>query len=195
MKPYRFILALPFFSLCLADPESAQPPAPAEGITYQQFINQLVTPENLTDCMAKMDGLIDQEEHLSAISQGAPQGLDAETKIGLHLSLRVAVSKQIVVYYLVVSRNGQELTFADAAKLTALFCDRAGLTHPIAITEGEKPVFYAEWLIKRSDWKSMQKMMAKVRAENRSEKDPQKAFLVAINREINARQAAPPSDP
>jgi hypothetical protein len=41
----------------------------------------------------------------------------------------------------------------------------------------------------------MKKMMAKVRTVNRSEKNPQRAFVIAINREIAARQAAPPSDP
>jgi hypothetical protein len=195
MKPCFFILALLFASACAADPQAAQPPAPAAGNAYQQFIDQLVTPENLTDCISKMDGLIDEEEHLAAISQDIPQGLDAETKIGLHFSFRMAIGNEAVIYYLVVSRNGQELTFADGAKVVALFCDRAGLPHPVAITEGEKPVFYAEWLIKHSEWKAMKKMMAKVRTENRSEKNPQKAFVIAINREIAARQAAPPSGP
>ncbi|HWZ94490.1 MAG TPA: hypothetical protein VNW30_04780 [Opitutaceae bacterium] len=195
MKPSLCALALLFSSLCAADPESPPPPAPAAGSTHQQFMDQLVTPENLTECISRMDGLIDAEEHLSTISQGLPQGLEDETKLGLHLSFRIAGNKQAVIYYLVVSRNGQELTFAEGAELVALFCDRAGLPHPVAITEGEKPVFYAEWLIKHSDWKAMKKMMAKVRAENRSEKNPQKAFVLAINREIAARQAAAPANP
>jgi hypothetical protein len=195
MKPSLFALALLFASVCPIDRVAAQPPAPAAGTPYQQFIAQLVTPENLTDCIARMDAVIDEEEHLAAISQGAPQGLDAETKIGLHFSFRIVIGNDAVIYYLVVSRNGRELVFTDAAKLAALFCDRAGLPHPVAITEGEKPVFYAEWLIKHSDWKAMKKMMAKVRAQNRSEKDPQQAFVIAINREIAAREATPPANP
>jgi hypothetical protein len=197
MKPSLSVFALLFFaSVCAADPEAGpQPPAPDAGSTHQQFMDQMVTPENLADCISRMDGLIDGEEHLSAISQGIPQGLEDETKLGLHLSFRIASNKQAVIYYLVVSRNGLDLSFTDAAKLDALFCDRAGLPHPVAITEGEKPVFYAEWLIKHSDWKSMKKMMAKVRAENRSEKDPQKAFVSAINREIAARETAAPANP
>jgi hypothetical protein len=197
MKPRLFVLALLFAALCTADRgfAQAQPPAPAAGGTYQQFIDQLVTPENLTDCIARMDALIDQEEHLAAISQGIPQGIDADTKLGLHFSFHIVIGTDAVIYYLVVSRNGQALTFADGAKLVALFCDRAGLPHPVAITEGEKPVFYAEWLIKHSDWKAMKKMMAKVRTENRSEKNPQNAFIIAINREIAAREGAPHSDP
>ena len=174
---------------------AAQPPAPAAGDAYQKFIDQLVTPEHLTDCIARMDALIDQEEHLATLAQGTPQGIDADTKLGLHFSFHIVIGSEAVIYYLVVSRNGQELTFADGAKLVALFCDRAGLPHPVAITEGEKPVFYAEWLIKHSDWKAMKKMIAKIRAENRSEKNPQQAFVIAINREVSARQAAPPSDP
>jgi hypothetical protein len=197
MKSSFFALALFFASLCTADRgfAQAQATAPATGGTYQQFIDQLVTPENLTDCIARMDALIDQEEQLATISQGVPPGVDADTKLGLHFSFRIAISTQAIVYYLVVSRNGQELTFADGAKLVALFCDRAGLPHPVAITEGEKPVFYAEWLIKYSEWKAMKKMMAKVRTKNRSERNPQQAFIIAIDREIAARQAAPPSDP
>jgi hypothetical protein len=197
LKPCLFVLALLFASLCTADRgfAQAQAPTPATGSTYQQFFEQMVTPENLTDCISKMDALIDEEERLAVVSQGVPQTLETETKLGLHFSFRIIISNDGVVYYLVVSRNGQELSFDDGAKLTALFCDRAGLPHPVAITEGEKPVFYAEWLIKHSDWKAMKKMMAKVRAENRSEKNPQKAFVIAINREIAAREAAPPSDP
>jgi hypothetical protein len=195
MKPSLIVLVVLFALLWAANPAVAQPQASATGSPYQQFIDHLVTPENLTDCIVRMDGLIDEEEHLAAVSQGAPQALDAETKIGLRFSFRIVIGQEVIVYYLVFSRNGLELSFTDATKLIALFCDRAGLPHPVAITEGEKPVFYAEWLIKHSDWKAMKKMMAKVRAENRSEKDPQKAFLVAINREINAREAAPPANP
>lgn len=195
MKSSFFALALLFASVFTVDRVAAQTQAPATAGTYQQFIDQMVTPENLTDCISSMDGLIDEQEHLSESSQGVPPALDTETKIGLHLSLKIISDKQIVVYYLVISRDGRELVFTDAAKLAALFCDRAGLPHPVAVTEGEKPVFYAEWLIKHSDWKAMKKMMTKVRAENRSEKDPQKAFVIAINREIAAREAAPPANP
>ena len=143
MKPSLFVLALLFASMCVADPEAAQPQTPAAGSPYQQFIDQMVTPENLTDCISKMDGLIDEEEHLSEISQGSPQGLDAETKLGLHLSFRIVSNKAAVIYYLVLSRNGQELSFTDGTKLVALFCDRAGLPHPVVMTDGEKPIYYA----------------------------------------------------
>jgi hypothetical protein len=193
MKPYLFVLALFFSSAGAADPEAAPTQPPAAGVTYQQFIDQMVMPENLTDCISKMDGIIDAAEHMSEVSKGSSPGLDVETKIGLHLSFRIIKNEDAIIYYLVTSRNGQELSFNDAAKLIALFCDRAGLPHPVAITEGEKPVFYAEWLIQPSDWKSMKKMMAKVRAENRSEKNPQKAFALAIIRENNAREGVPPS--
>ena len=127
--------------------------------------------------------------------QNTPHGLETDTKLGLHLAFCIISNKQVVIYYLIISRNGEELGFADAAKLAAFFGDRAGLPHPVAITEGEKPVFYAQWLIKRSDWDAMHKMMVKVRAENRSEKDPRKAFVTAIIREINSRQGVPPAVP
>src|SRR5580700_11256758 len=195
MKLHLIVLTLLFASLCAADPEPAQIQAPVAGDAYQQFIAQMVTPENLTDCILRMDGIVDDTERFTSPKGAVPHRVETETKVGLHLTLSLISSKQAIVYYLVVSRNGQELSFSDATKMAALFCDRAGLPHPIIITEGEKPVFYAEWLIKPSDWKSMHKMMVKVRTENRSEKDPIKAFITAVNREISAREAAQSSNP
>jgi hypothetical protein len=194
MKPLLFASALLFAPVCAADPPAAQTQPPVAGNTYQQFIEKMGATENLTDCVSKMDGLIDDVEHIAA-TQNTPHGLETDTKLGLHLAFCIISNKQVVIYYLIISRNGEELGFADAAKLAAFFGDRAGLPHPVAITEGEKPVFYAQWLIKRSDWDAMHKMMVKVRAENRSEKDPRKAFVTAIIREINSRQGVPPAVP
>jgi hypothetical protein len=190
MKPYLFVLVLLFASLWAANPEAAQTPAPVADDAYQKFLAQLVTPESLADCISKMDGLIDEDERLSAASEGSgsPRGLDAETKSGLHLAFCIFSGKQEVLYYLIISRNGEELSPVVATKLAALFCDRAGLPHPVTITEGEKPIFYVQWHIKHSDWHDLKEMMIKVRAENRSEKNPQKAFVTAIIREINARE-------
>lgn len=197
MKPSLFVLPLFFASLWTADPAAAQPkaPVPATGGAYQQFINQLVTPENVADCIAKMDGIIDQGEQLAETFKDNPHGLNAKTNIGVYLSLCIFSGKQAVLYYLTISRGGQELSMADATKLAALFCDRAGFPHPVPVTVGEKPIYYVQWNIKRSDWRAMKKMMDKIRAENRSEKDPRKAFVAAILREINARQAGPPNNP
>ena len=190
MKLHLIVLTLLFASLCAADPEPAQIQAPVAGDAYHQFIAQLVTPENLTDCILRMDGTIDDVERFVTSTGAVSHGVETETKVGLHLAFSILSTKQTILYYLVISRNGQELSFSDATKMAALFCDRAGLPHPIIITEGEKPVFYAEWLIKPSDWKAMHKMMVKVRTENRSEKDPLKAFVTAVTREVNARESA-----
>jgi hypothetical protein len=126
---------------------------------------------------------------LAETFQDSPHGLNAQTNSGLHLSFCIFSGKHAVLYYLTISRGGQELSLADATKLAALFCDRAGFPHPVPITPGEKPVYFVQWNIKHADWRAMKKMMDKVRAENRSEKDPQKAFVTAIVREINAREA------
>jgi hypothetical protein len=195
MKPYLFVLALLFASLWVASPVTAQAQAPAAGTAYQKFIEQLVTPESLADCISKMDALIDEAEQSSASSKASPRGIDAETKSGLHLAFCIFSNKQHVTYYLILSRNGEQLSLTAATKLAALFCDRAGLPHPVIITEGEKPIFYIQWNIKHSDWHDMQEMMLKVRAENRAEKNPQKAFIAAIDREMAAREAPPPATP
>jgi hypothetical protein len=189
MKPYLIVVTLLFASPLAAAPEAAQTQAPATGNAYQKFIDQMVTPKNVADCIAKMDGIIDQSEQLAENFKGSPRGLNAETNIGLHLSLCIFSGKDAVLYYLTISRDGQELSPTEAIKLAALFCDRAGFPHPTPVTSGEKPIYYVQWNIKHSDWRDMKKMMDKVRAENRSEKDPQKAFATAIIREINAREA------
>jgi hypothetical protein len=49
-------------------------------------------------------------------------------------------------------------------------------------------VFYVQWLIKPKEWKAVRKMMLKVRASNRAEKDVSKAFMLAIDREMSARE-------
>jgi hypothetical protein len=195
MKPHLFVLALLFASPWVASPVAAQAQAPAAGDAYQKFIDQLVTPEYLADCISKMDALIDEGEQLSASSKASTGGIDAETKIGLHLAFCIFSNKQHVTYYLILSRNGEPLSLTAATKLAALFCDRAGLPHPVVITEGEKPIFYVQWNIKHADWHDMQEMMRKVRAENRAEQNPQKAFIAAINREVAAREAPPPAIP
>jgi hypothetical protein len=192
MKPYLIIVALLFASACAADPEAAQPQAPAAGDAYKKFIDQMVSPENVADCIAKMDGIIDEGEQMAATFKDSPHGLNAETNLGLHMSLCIFSGKQTVLYYLIISRGGEELRPADATKLAALFCDRAGFPHPVPITAGEKPIYYVQWNIKHDDWRAMKKMMDKTRAENRSETDPRKAFVTAIIREINARQAVGP---
>ena len=186
MKTHLLILALLFASLCAADPEVARAQAPATGNAYQQFINQMVAPENLADCISRMDRLIDEAE----LQASSSLGVSTDTKVGLHLAFSIMANDQAILYYLVVSRNGQDLSYSDATRIAALFGDRAGLPHPVIITEGEKPVFYAQWFIKHSDWKAMHKMMLKVREVNRAEKDPQKAFVAAVIREVNARNAA-----
>ena len=190
MKLKLLLLALLIASPCAAaGPQAAQTQAPSPAADdYSAFVAQMVSPENLAECIGQMDKLIDAGDGSAETPKGGPVAVD--TKNGFHLEFSVMGSKQFVMYYLVFSREGRELKFSDAAKMIALFGDRAGLPHPIIITEGEKPVFYAQWLIKPSEWKEMRRMILKVRTENRAEKDPQKAFATAVIRELKARQAA-----
>jgi len=66
----------------------------------------------------------------------------------------------------------------------------SALPHAAIQGNANKPIFYAQWLIKPSTWKALRKMMVKVRAENRSVKDPLKAFTLAVEREMAARSPA-----
>jgi len=172
------------------------PPATEAAKVYQAFIAQLITAENVADCVAKMDALIDEQERASVGNTQPAQPVIADTKLGLHMEYTVIQSTEACMYYFIFSRKGQEeLTFADATRMIALFGDRVGLPHPIIIREGEKPVFYAQWLIKPSEWKAMSKMIQKTRVQNRAEKDPQRALSNAILRELNARQSSRESTP
>jgi predicted transcriptional regulator len=117
--------------------------------------------------------------------------LEVTTKQGLRFDFSVTlIEKEAIIYYLTISRSDLEFKYSEAAKFAALFADRAGLPHPVNLSEGDKSIFYAQWLIKPSTWKSMHKMITKVRAANRAEKDPSKAFAIAIDREMEARAEA-----
>ena len=164
--------------------------SPEAAKAYQTFLTQLIAPENVADCIAKMDALIDEQERNSAGNTQPAPAISADTKIGLHMEYTVIRTPEASMYYFIFSRNGLDLTYADATRMIALFGDRVGLPHPIAIREGEKPVFYAQWLIKPSEWKAMSKMIQKTRVQNRAEKDPQRALSNAILRELNARQSS-----
>lgn len=187
----RFLSALVLLTaptlLVAAETSTPPPAAPSPAQAYQAFVAQMSTPENLADSIARMDEMIDQGESSSA-------WVRADTRSGLHFDFCYTPSDMAVLYYIVISRKGGEapLEYADAAKMAALFCDRAGLPHPVELTEGEKPAFAGRWLIKPSEWKAMKKKMLQVRAENRSEKNPTKAFEAALVRELKARGVAVP---
>ena len=154
-------------------------------------MESLLAPEALADCIDKMDRLIDEGEHGVVDDQPHPGMIDTVTKQGLHFEFSATnIKDEAIIYYLTVSRGGKELKYSEATEFVALFADRAGLTHPINVSEGDKPIFYAQWLIKPSTWKAMHKMMVKVRAENRAVKDPIKAFSYAVEREMEARAEA-----
>jgi hypothetical protein len=166
------------------------PPSPAAEKEYRAFIAQLLTPENVADCIARMDAIIDEQEKTSAGNTQPAPAVGGDTKLGLHMEYTVMRTPEASMYYFVFSRNGQDLRYDDATRMIALFCDRVGLPHPVTVREGEKPVFTAQWLIKPSEWKAMSKMIQKTRVQNRAEKDPQQALKSAIMRELAARQTA-----
>ncbi len=182
-----------FFILAAAAAVVAAPQTTTEGPQpikedYNKFIENQMAPAAIDECIKLMDRLIDEGEHGVVDDQPKPGMLEIATKQGLHIEFSVTnIQKEAIIYYMTVSRNGKELKYSEATSFAALLADRAGLTHPITITEGDKPIFYAQWLIKPSDWKKMRKMMVKVRAANRSEKDPLRAFNSAIANEMDAR--------
>jgi len=191
MKTLLTLILLLTASACVAAPQTTTVgPQPAKE-DYAAFVESILTREAITECVSLLDRLIDEGEHGVVDDQPDPGMLEVATKQGLHFEFSAAnIEKEAVIYYLTVSRGGKDLKYSEATEFAALFADRAGLPHPINITEGDKPIFYAQWLIKPSTWKSMHKMMVKVRTENRSIKDPVKAFGLAISHEMDARAGA-----
>jgi len=191
------LLAFLFLATALIPASAAEPAKPATVAeenalarkAYAEFLAQAVTPENVADLVAVMDRLVDEGEH-GLVDKQPDQGLvEAVTKSGLRIEFSTTDIKQAIVYYLRISRSGEELHYDDATKFAALFTDRAGLPHPLDISEGDKSTFSVRWLIKPSEWKKFLKQMKKVRAESRAEKNLSKVFIMAVEREIDARAA------
>lgn len=180
-------MAWAYLSQAADAPVSAPSLSPAEG--YRVFAAQMVSPENLAEFVAKSDALIDQGEDTQAGS--GRNVVRTDTKNGFHLEFSVLTTSEAIMYYAVISRGGELLKYPEATTMLSLFCDRIGLTHPIHITEGERPIFYAQWLIKPKEWKSLRKKMLEVRKANRAEKDLIKALNVAVDREMTARASHP----
>lgn len=187
MKLFLFLLALSCVPACLAD--SAAPAAAPAPDNYPEFLAACAKRENVVECIALMDRLITAGEHGLVDKEPDLGMVDGTTRFGLRIEFSTTDIKEAIVYYLRISRAGKPLRYDDAAKFAALFTDRAGLPHPVNLTEGDRSTFCAEWLFKPSSWKAMHKMMDKVRAENRAETDPVKVFLGAVSREVEARYA------
>jgi hypothetical protein len=169
-----------------AQPSPVNPPPVAED--YGKVVESLLTREAVADCIDRMDQLIDEGEHGLVDDLPHPGMIGITTKQGLHFEFSATnIQKEAIIYYLIISRNGKELKYSEATEFAALFADRAGLPHAINVREADKPIFYAQWAIEPSTWKAMHKMMIKVRTENRSVKDPLRAFTIAVEREQQAR--------
>ena len=181
---------LAWLVLCSTVLLAADAPTPTEPADdYNAFIKQCMKRECIAECIALMDRLITAGEH-GLVDKEPDQGMvEGTTSFGLHIEFSAGDLKEAVIYYLRVSRGGKPLQYSDAVSFVALFTDRAGLPHPVEVVEGDRSLFYAQWLIKPSSWKSMHKMINKVRAENRSITDPERALVVAVGREREARAA------
>jgi hypothetical protein len=183
-----FILAIA--AACVAAPQTTTTGPQAVEEDYGKVVESLLTREAISDCIIRLDSLIDEGEHGVVDDQPHPGMVETVTRQGLHFEFSASIiGKEAIIYYLTVSRSGKDFKYSEATQFAALFADRAGLPHPITITEGEKPIFYAQWLIKRSTRKAMRKMMVKTRAAYRAEKDPLRAFTAAVNHELEARAA------
>ena len=208
-KPFGIFISMLFGASTVQaadNPTGALPPAtaapaaaPAPSLTpaeaYQSFVQQLVTLENLVDLVAQMDTIIDQADNADGSSGLAQNAARADTKSGLHLEFSVIRAPEATMYYAGLSRKNDEmLKYKEATMIFALFCDRIGLTHPIHVTEGEKPVFHAQWLIKPTEWKALRKKILEVRAASRAEKNLFNAMTAAVTQEVNARVAATQSN-
>ena len=197
MKVWLSVLCLSLGSSLVqgeAGPVDSNPPAataatseaPASPRTeYEQFIQDLVRPQSVADLVQVMARSVDEAE--VAGEQGAPMHALGTTRGGLHFELQIVHAPEAILYHCTLNRGGKELNYADVARVMAFFADRAGLTHPVDIREGERPVFSSQWLIKPKEWKQVRKKMLEVRKANRAEKDLMKGFATAIRREMDAR--------
>ena len=192
MKSFLTSLILFVAATCMAAPQSTTIGPQPVVEDYGKAVASLLTREAIADCIIRLDALINEGEHGVVDDQPDPGMIETVTRQGLHFEFSAAIiGKEAIIYYLTISRGGKNFKYSEATQFAALFADRAGLPHPINITEGDKPIFYAQWLIKPSTWKAMRKMMVKARAEYRSEKDPLRAFTAAVNRELEARAQTP----
>jgi|GEM_PF-5082777 len=166
-------------------------PAATPAEAYQAFLEQMVSPQNMTDLVAKMDAVIDEADNANGQGNPGQSVARADTRNGIHLEFSVVHAPEAILYYAGLWRKDYEpFKFQEATLVLALFCNRVGLTHPIHITEGEKPVFHAQWLIKPTEWKAMRKKMLEVRAANRAEKNLYTAMHQAVTEEVDARVTA-----
>lgn len=187
--PCRFLI--PF--LCAAVLTTGAPDAAPAAVTtqnapvadYRSFVARLFSKPALAEFLTKADALIDAADPV----EGDGRAAQMETSAGIMVDFSLIQSELATMYSLTLSRQGQEFHYSDAVKLAALFGDRAGLSHPIVVTEGEKPVYYCQWLIKPTDWKKYRKLMLEARADSRKVKDPFAALETAVNRELDARAA------
>jgi hypothetical protein len=185
MQKYFALFCLLCSLAVAADTKTPAPAQPKEN--YDDFLAECRNMTNVVNCIQLMDRLVDEGEHGLVDDQPDPGMIDGTTKFGLHIEFSTTDVKEAIIYYLKISRDGKELRYDDATKFVALFTDRAGLPHPVEVTEGDHSIFYSQWLIKPSSWKSMHKKMAEVRQRNRAEKDPAKALILAVEREVEAR--------
>jgi hypothetical protein len=159
---------------------------PADPDDYAAFIRALISRAHVTDLVAVMDRLIEEAE--AQQENNLPMRAVGTSRLGIALELRVVESEQAILYQLTLSRGGRALRYDDAVKIAALFVERCGLTHPLSLKEGERPVFYSQWLFKPDDWKAVREVMLESRRQNRAQRDLLKVFATAITRELNARE-------
>jgi hypothetical protein len=191
MKTFLTALILFVAATSMAAPQSTTLGPQPIVEDYGKVVESLLTREAIADCIIRLDSLIDEGEHGVVDDQPHPGMIETVTRQGLHFEFSASIiGKEAIIYYLTISRGGKDFKYSEATQFAALFADRAGLPHPITVTEGDKPIFYAQWLIKPSTWKAMRKMMVKVRAANRAEKDPLRAFTSAVNHELEGRASA-----
>ncbi len=169
-----------------AVPAAGELMVPADPDDYAAFIRALISRAHVTDLVVLMDRLIDDAEAQQA--NNLPMRAVGTSRLGIALELRVVESEQAILYQLTLSRGGRALRYDDAVKIAALFVERCGLTHPLSLKEGERPVFYSQWLFKPEDWKAVREVMLETRRQNRAQRDLLKVFATAITRELNARE-------
>jgi len=173
--------AILFLMLCVKMPAQ---PKPAEK-------ERFFSPENAASYIAVIDTLVERGEAIYESSVPAQSAKDSlvsgDTINRLHLSFSVTAQNGVVTYFFGVSRLDEGLSPPQAVIIAALFADRAGLPHTGQLSESEKHLFYAMWLVQSKSWTEVKQAILKTRSENRKEKDPQLAFKAAFDKERAVR--------
>jgi hypothetical protein len=166
-------------------------PAPAEDFYSRASVANTIAV--LDDLITRGETLFDApggDAHSSKENQ-----VEAHTQNRVYLTFSASKAGDDILYLMAISRLHEGLDYSEAASVSALFADRAGLPHLGQLKEDVPHVYQAFWLIKASHWPEARKSLLATRESNRKETDPLKILEIALAKEKIARTEAEKKEP